>query len=787
MRWVSFFFLALGCKGDKNPSNTSQDTTSTPGDTDSGRPDTVDTTPPGDDTDSGPHESADPCATLTAVAAPSRSSGRIPLEVDLDASGSCGPDAITSWHWEIGGEALDGALVSWTGLSAGAVDARLTVTDEAGNSATDTLSLEVLPQECPEVLDAVELGAVADAELVEASGLVVSRRDPDVLWTHNDSGDTPRLFALGRDGSALGTWTLDVDLGDWEDLAWGADPDTGEPLLFIGDVGSFGTSRETVLVYVIEEPEVDTAAAPSEHAVESWRTLTLRLPEVLNIDSMLVDPDTGDLLLISDAEDGRSVLLRKPAPHTDGEDVSVEAVGELSFGTGSLTGDVLATGADISPLGERVVVRTRDEAWLWLRDGSQSVAEALLDEPCAVALPTQELGETIAFDIRDGGLLTVGEGSAQPLYWVPFTEEPECADTLDAVITATPAGGPLPLTVAFDASDSCVPAGLARARWDIDGEVHLGTTASMTWYASGSYPVSLLITDTLGAIAVATTTIEVEAGDCPVEDGLETLGTVADEELVETSGIVVSRIDPEVLWVHDDEGDPIRLYALSRAGETLGTWTLDVSGDIEDMAATYAEDGTAEIWIGNIGDNAEAKSNITIYRIDEPEVPDGEAGEHEVTDYDAITLTYPDGARNSETLMVDPLTRDLYVVTKDDDGYSDVYRKPAPHTDGESAELEHVASLAFGTGDLAGNQMTTGGDWSPDGAWIVIRTYANTAYVWRRDRSGTADEAFATDPCPVRIASELQGEAICFDSDGAALLTVSERASQPIYRVPLTR
>lgn len=744
---------------------------------------------PGDDSaaesdDSTPAEGD--CVALTAHASASRGAGRLPFAPTLDGSASCGPDPISAWRWSVGGQTLSGAQVTWTGLSAGEVTATLTVEDVFGNTASTQLTLTVHPQECPEVLPDLTLGTVADSSLVEASGLVVSGRDPELLWSHNDSGHTASLFAMARDGRALGTWTLPVETGDWEDIARGVDPDTGAPLLLIGDIGNNDATREALLVYVLEEPTVDLSAEAADHAVASFRTLTLRLPEPLSADTLLWDPISGDLYVLSDDNAGRTVILRKPAPHLDGDDVLLESVGELQFGGDALPGDALLTAGDVSPLGERVVLRTRGEAWLWLRDGAQSVAEALAAAPCPVPLPSEPLGEAIAFDTRDGGVLITSEGVNQPILRVPFYEPPECYDTLDAVITATPPGGPLPLEVVFDASGSCAPAGVAEARWDIDGAVLYGESVSASWLASGSYPVTLTLTDTLGAVDSESTTIVVEPGECPVSSGAETTGTVLDAALIEVSGVVVSRLNESVLWVHNDSGDTPRIFAIDRAGNTLGTWTFDTSrGDIEDIAAGYSEAGVPELWIGNIGDNAEARADIAIYRIDEPAMTDPEPIDHTVTEFDTITLSYPDGARNCETLMVDPLTRDIYLVTKDYDGLSDVYRKHAPHTDGETAVLEHVTSLVFGEGDLAGGKPTTAGEFSHDGAWIVVRTYNSTAYIWRRDQSGTVDDAFATTPCPITLPSEPQGEAICFDASDDALLSISEQANQPIYRVPL--
>jgi hypothetical protein len=39
------------------------------------------------------------------------------------------------------------------------------------------------------------LGTLPD-ELAESSGVAVSRTQPGVLWSHNDSGDGPTLYAI---------------------------------------------------------------------------------------------------------------------------------------------------------------------------------------------------------------------------------------------------------------------------------------------------------------------------------------------------------------------------------------------------------------------------------------------------------------------------------------------------------------------------------------------------------------------------------------------------------------
>src|SRR5690606_16613699 len=58
---------------------------------------------------------------------------------------------------------------------------------------------------CPTAAEPVRVGTVASSHVVEASGLVASRKQPDVLWVHNDSGNAATLYALGRDGRNRGS------------------------------------------------------------------------------------------------------------------------------------------------------------------------------------------------------------------------------------------------------------------------------------------------------------------------------------------------------------------------------------------------------------------------------------------------------------------------------------------------------------------------------------------------------------------------------------------------------
>ena len=103
---------------------------------------------------------------------------------------------------------------------------------------------------------ALWLGDIEDPRLNESSGLAASNYATDVLWSINDSGDGPNIFALSTTGKALGRWQIDVDMPtDWE--AMDAFSLNGKGYLLIADVGDNFARRQSVSFLVVEEPKLE--------------------------------------------------------------------------------------------------------------------------------------------------------------------------------------------------------------------------------------------------------------------------------------------------------------------------------------------------------------------------------------------------------------------------------------------------------------------------------------------------------------------------------------------------
>ena len=109
----------------------------------------------------------------------------------------------------------------------------------------------------PEFLPGVVTGDVERSDLTEPSGMIASRTNDGVLWTHNDSGDGPNFYAMSTSGADLGRYTLvGGESYDWEDMASGPGLLAGVEYLYAGNIGD---SNGTVYVLRVAEPVVDAA------------------------------------------------------------------------------------------------------------------------------------------------------------------------------------------------------------------------------------------------------------------------------------------------------------------------------------------------------------------------------------------------------------------------------------------------------------------------------------------------------------------------------------------------
>lgn len=264
---------------------------------------------------------------------------------------------------------------------------------------------------------------------------------------------------------------------------------------------------------------------------------------------------------------------------------------------------------------------------------------------------------------------------------------------------------------------------------------------------------------------------------CGSWDPATVLGVVEDPSITEISGLVASRRNPGVLWVHEDSGAAAVLTALDRNGATLGTLRLDAPAlDNEDLALGPCPDDAWCLVLADIGDNAELRPTVALRRVVEPDLGDvsPDAPFELEAEPETVSVSYPDGPENAEGAVVTP-EGDVIIVTKRNDGDAKLLRVPAAF---DVDVAEHVSTITIDpAGGLA--NTVTGSDLSQDGDRLLLRTYGGVYQVDLSDvgLAGAADGSVRVLPA----APEPQGEAVAWDADGRSVLQVSEATNPPLY------
>jgi hypothetical protein len=148
-----------------------------------------------------------------------------------------------------------------------------------------------------------------------------------------------------------------------------------------------------------------------------------------------------------------------------------------------------------------------------------------------------------------------------------------------------------------------------------------------------------------------------------------------------------------------------------------------------------------------------------------------------------IHLKYPDGPKDAETLMVDPIEKLIYIVSKRQDSVT-VYTTPLAYKTNDTVILTKRCKLFFPGLKLL--KWITAGDISKDGTQILLKSYTKV-YYWKRRDDEPAWKAMQGKPQVLPYVQEKQGEAIGFTPDGKGYYTTSEGVYSPIYYYSVPR
>ena len=253
-------------------------------------------------------------------------------------------------------------------------------------------------------------GTVSSPEATELSGLALSHEQRGVLWTHNDSGDGARLFAVNARGRLLAEVAVaGAQAVDWEDVAVGPAPG-GRDAVYAADIGDNDAARPNVVVYRVAEPRLRGAGRGITAAA---RPLALRYPDgAHDAEALLVSPSSGALFIVTKDFSGRARVYVSARPERDGHpDAQARGPDRAGRGRGGHGGGHLGRRPDDRPA--QLLPRVCLEA----PPRGESIAAALRRKPCVARadLFDEGQGEALALTRDGGAFYTVPEGGQPPI------------------------------------------------------------------------------------------------------------------------------------------------------------------------------------------------------------------------------------------------------------------------------------------------------------------------------------------------------------------------------------
>ncbi len=296
----------------------------------------------------------------------------------------------------------------------------------------------------------------------EASGLVLSRQMPGVMWTHNDhdaaagNNQNNRIYAVNMNGDLLATvqFTMSSQLdivpgatfGELEDISFGLGPGNDPDYLYLSDTGDNDLTRPYGSVYRFAEPvftpnpqnPITIHVAERDLDATRFQYESFANPKqtkARNVEAMFVDPGTGDLFLFEKALhalDGNGRVIDNPALPREysfvhrvraaklfpANPATVRRAAINGYVRGKFVTDTFGIlAADISADGTIIALKNTEETFYWVKRPGDSVVTTFdnnPDAPCQA--PFGMKGEGLAIAPTSDRFVAIREGLLSPIW-----------------------------------------------------------------------------------------------------------------------------------------------------------------------------------------------------------------------------------------------------------------------------------------------------------------------------------------------------------------------------------
>ncbi|MEM9828963.1 MAG: hypothetical protein AAF958_20420 [Planctomycetota bacterium] len=304
-------------------------------------------------------------------------------------------------------------------------------------SQSITLAQDASPRQSLE-RDAWQIVNQGANSIRESSGLARSFEDPDLFWTHNDSGGKPRLFLVDRGGNHVATLPVDgVRASDWEDIASYEDK-TGRWLV-IADCGDNNAKRSKILFHRIQAPSLTSISAAKSSTSKTLPSVTPEMTWVVkyedgprDCEAIVVDAAQNRLLLISKSRFGLAGLYAVPLRGKPSGAIQGEAREFSVVAKRLMTLPIpMVTAADWDHKRQRFGIAGYFQLYLYSTAGNAEPAQAANAEaknatparsletflkalPTPIDMPRLRQIEAFCFD-EAGNLVVTSEGAPMPM------------------------------------------------------------------------------------------------------------------------------------------------------------------------------------------------------------------------------------------------------------------------------------------------------------------------------------------------------------------------------------
>lgn len=279
-------------------------------------------------------------------------------------------------------------------------------------------------------------------------------------------------------------------------------------------------------------------------------------------------------------------------------------------------------------------------------------------------------------------------------------------------------------------------------------------------------------------------------------------------DLLESSAVVLSSSQPDIVFTINDSGNEPVLFALDTTGATRGRWKVAgaSNGDWEaaargpcvqdasvtdsatsDISSRNTPRATACLFIGDVGDNGATRKRLTIYQLAEPTVT-GNMTQGSLT-ATALRFSYPDGAHDVESMYVGP-EGTVYLITKraDKDASGRLRQAllyslpPAVWNSRDTAIATLLDSLPIVPGSADKRQITDA-SLSADSRYLAVRTYGQVFTFATDSLTGRVRSEVPPALCNIVQTERRHGEGVTWMSDGRELLLSHEGRNAPLARI----